>query len=45
MNDGPAKTDALFAEADAIEEAVSIARQRAEKVDLAILARTFRKEL
>jgi type I restriction enzyme, S subunit len=40
-----AKIEALFAQADAIETAVNIARQRAEKVDQAILARAFRGEL
>jgi hypothetical protein len=37
--------EALFAQADAIEEAVKVARQRAEKADQAILARAFRGEL
>jgi type I restriction enzyme, S subunit len=40
-----AKIEALFAQADAIEAAVNVARQRAEKVDQAILARAFRGEL
>jgi|GEM_PF-257973 len=40
-----AKIEALFAQADAIEEAVHIARQRAEKVDQAILARAFSGKL
>ncbi len=40
-----AKIEALFAQADAIEAAVNIARRRAEKVDQAILARAFRGEL
>jgi hypothetical protein len=35
----------LFAQADAIERAVDIARRRAEKVDQSILARAFRGEL
>jgi type I restriction enzyme, S subunit len=40
-----AKIEMLFAQADAIETAVNIARQRAEKLDQAILARAFRGEL
>lgn len=40
-----AKIEALFAQADAIADAVNIARRRAEKVDQAILARAFRGEL
>ncbi len=40
-----AKIELLFAQADAIERAVTIARQRADKVDQAILARAFRGEL
>jgi type I restriction enzyme, S subunit len=42
-----AKIEALFAQADAIEAAVDIARQRADakRVDQAILARAFRGEL
>jgi len=39
------KIEALFAQADAIERAVAIARQRADKIDQAILARAFRGEL
>ncbi len=35
----------LFAQADAIEAAMNVVRQRAEKVDQAILARAFRGEL
>ena len=40
-----AKIEALFAQADAIERAVAIAQQRADKVDQAILVRAFRGEL
>ncbi len=40
-----AKIESLFAQADAIERAVAIARRRADKVDQAILARAFRGEL
>jgi hypothetical protein len=40
-----AKIGPLFAQADAIERAVAIARQRADKIDQAILARAFRGEL
>jgi type I restriction enzyme S subunit len=40
-----AKVEALFAQADAVERAVEVARRRAEKVDQAILARAFRGEL
>jgi type I restriction enzyme S subunit len=40
-----AKIEALFAQADAIERAVTIARKRADKIDQAILARAFRGEL
>ncbi len=40
-----AKIESLFAQADAIERAVVIARQRADKVDQSILARAFRGEL
>jgi type I restriction enzyme S subunit len=36
---------ALFAQADAIEAAVDIARKRVDKLDQAILARAFRGEL
>jgi hypothetical protein len=41
------RVEALFAQADAIEEAVQVARQRADakRVDQAILARAFRGEL
>ncbi|HLE30075.1 MAG TPA: hypothetical protein VI793_18270 [Anaerolineales bacterium] len=35
----------LFAQAEAIERAVGVARRRAERVDQAILARAFRGEL
>lgn len=37
--------ESLFAQADAIERAVAIAQQRADKLDQAILARAFRGEL
>jgi type I restriction enzyme S subunit len=40
-----AKIESLFAQADAIERAVAIAQQRADKIDQAILARAFRGEL
>ena len=40
-----ARIEALFAQADAIEHAVAMARQRADKIDQAILARAFRGEL
>lgn len=40
-----AKVEALFAQADAIEQAVQHARRRAGQVDQAILARAFRGEL
>ncbi|TAH48388.1 MAG: hypothetical protein EYC68_20670 [Chloroflexota bacterium] len=40
-----ARIEALFAQADAIERAVAIAQQRADKLDQAILARAFRGEL
>jgi hypothetical protein len=42
-----AKIEALFAQADAIEQAVNIARQRADakRVDQAILTQAFRGEL
>lgn len=40
-----AKIGSLFAQAEAIEQAVAVARQRAEKVDQAILAKAFRGEL
>ncbi len=40
-----AKIESLFAQADAIERAVAIARKRADKVEQAILARAFRGEL
>ena len=40
-----AKVEALFAQADAVERAVEVARRRAGKVDQAILARAFRGEL
>ncbi len=41
------RVEALFAQADAIEAAVNVARQRAaaKRVDQAILARAFRGEL
>jgi type I restriction enzyme S subunit len=37
-----AKIESLFAQAEAIERAVEMARRRAEKVDQAVLARAFR---
>jgi len=40
-----AKVEALFAQADAIEQAGVRARRRAEQVDQAVLARAFRGEL
>jgi type I restriction enzyme S subunit len=40
-----AKIESLFAQADAIERAVVIAQQRADKIDQSILARAFRGEL
>ncbi len=40
-----ARVDALFAEADAIEEAVAKVLRRAEHVDQAVLARAFRGQL
>jgi type I restriction enzyme S subunit len=40
-----ARIEALFAQADAVERAVAIARQRADKIDQAILSRAFRGEL
>ncbi len=40
-----AKIESLFAQAEAIERAVEVARRRAEKVDQAVLARAFRGEL
>jgi type I restriction enzyme S subunit len=40
-----ARIRALFAQADAIEAAVKVARGRVEKIDQAILARAFRGEL
>ena len=40
-----AKIESLFAQADAIERAVVIARKRADKIDQAILVRAFRGEL
>ena len=40
-----AKVEALFAQADAIEQAAAKARRRAEQVDQAVLARAFRGEL
>jgi hypothetical protein len=39
------KTEALFAQVDAVEREVELARRRADKVDQAILARAFRGEL
>lgn len=39
------KIESLFTQADAIERAVAIAQQRADKVDQAILTRAFRGEL
>ncbi len=39
------RIEELFAQSDAIDEAVEAARRRAEKVDQAILARAFRGEL
>ena len=40
-----AKVESLFAQAEAVEREVEVARRRAEKVDQAILARAFRGEL
>ncbi len=40
-----AKIESLFAQAEAIERAVEVARRRAAKVDQAVLARAFRGEL
>ncbi len=40
-----AKIESLFAQAEAIEQAVVVAQRRAEKVDQAVLARAFRGEL
>jgi len=40
-----AKIESLFAQAEAIERAVEMARRQAEKVDQAVLARAFRGEL
>lgn len=40
-----AQVESLFAQADAVEREVEVARRRAEKVDQAILARAFRGEL
>lgn len=40
-----AKIESLFAQADAIERAVSIAHQRADKIDQSILAWAFRGRL
>jgi len=40
-----AKVESLFAQADAVERAVELARRRAEKVDQAILGRAFRGDL
>jgi len=40
-----AKIESLFAQAEAIEQAVGVARRRAKEVDQAILARAFRGEL
>jgi hypothetical protein len=37
-----AKIESLFAQAEAIEQAVAVAQRRAEKVDQAVLARAFR---
>ncbi len=37
-----AKIESLFAQAEAIEQAVEVARRRAEQIDQAILARAFR---
>jgi hypothetical protein len=39
------KVESLFAQAEAIERAVEVARRRAAKVDQAVLARAFRGEL
>ncbi len=39
------KTEALFAQADAVEHEVELARRRAEKLNQATLARAFRGEL
>ena len=36
-----AKIESLFAQAEAIELAVAVARRRAEKVDQAVLARAY----
>ena len=40
-----AKIESLFAQAEAIERAVEVARRRATKVDQAVLVRAFRGEL
>jgi type I restriction enzyme S subunit len=40
-----AKIESLFAQAEAIERAVAVARRRAEQVEQAVLARAFRGEL